>query len=148
MLPESILTIFRALKTDLHLWRCYIISPGSVGKLWLLFRVLASNQIRSVAQSCPTLCDPMNHSTPGLPVHHQLPEFTETHVHRNIKNNLRISAKKKKRISAYYRKFIAGYRNVSLPEANLYSSALKNFKCWVLKTLNALKPPSEKSSHS
>ena len=35
----------------------------------------------SVAQSCPTLCDPMNHSTPGLPVHHQLPEFTETHVH-------------------------------------------------------------------
>ena len=33
------------------------------------------------AQSCPTLCDPMNHSTPGLPVHHQLPEFTQTHVH-------------------------------------------------------------------
>ena len=41
-----------------------------------------SVQIRSVAQSCPTLCDPMNRSTPGLPVHHQLPEFTETHVHR------------------------------------------------------------------
>ena len=39
------------------------------------------DQIRSVAQSCPTLCDPMNHSTPGLPVHHQLPEFTQTHVH-------------------------------------------------------------------
>src|SRR5574337_1031292 len=39
-------------------------------------------QIRSVAQSCPTLCDPMNHSTPGLPVHHQLPEFTETHIHQ------------------------------------------------------------------
>ena len=35
-------------------------------------------QIRSVARSCPTLCDPMNRSTPGLPVHHQLPEFTET----------------------------------------------------------------------
>ena len=34
----------------------------------------------SVAQSCPTLCDPMNHSTPGLPVHHQLPESTQTHV--------------------------------------------------------------------
>ena len=31
---------------------------------------------------CPTLCDPMNRSTPGLPVHHQLPEFTHTHVHR------------------------------------------------------------------
>ena len=41
-----------------------------------------SDQIRSVAQSCPTLCDPMNRSTPGLPVHHQLLEFTQTHVHR------------------------------------------------------------------
>ena len=38
--------------------------------------------VSSVAQSCPTLCDPMNHSMPGLPVHHQLPEFTQTHVHR------------------------------------------------------------------
>ena len=38
-------------------------------------------QFNSVAQSCPTLCDPMNHSTPGLPVHHQLPDFTQTHVH-------------------------------------------------------------------
>ena len=37
---------------------------------------------RLVAQSCPTLCDPMNRSTPGLPVHYQLPEFTQTHVHR------------------------------------------------------------------
>ena len=35
----------------------------------------------SVAQSCPTLCHPMNHSTPGHPVHHQLPEFTQTHAH-------------------------------------------------------------------
>ena len=43
---------------------------------------ILSDQIRSVAQSCPTLCDPMNHSTPGLPVHHQRPEFTETHVHQ------------------------------------------------------------------
>ena len=39
-------------------------------------------QFSSVAQSCPTLCDPMNYSTPGLPVHHRLPEFTQTHVHR------------------------------------------------------------------
>ena len=38
--------------------------------------------LSSVAQSCPTLCDPMTHSTPGLPVHHQLPESTQTHVHR------------------------------------------------------------------
>ena len=39
-------------------------------------------QFSSVSQSCLTLCDPMNHSMPGLPVHHQLPEFTQTHVHR------------------------------------------------------------------
>ena len=58
---------------------------------WLWLHILkASNvtfsiqwvQFSSVAQSCPTLCDPMNCSTPGLPVHHQLPEFTETHVDR------------------------------------------------------------------
>ena len=42
----------------------------------------SSVQFSSVAQSCPTLCDPMNCSTPGLPVHHHLPEFTQTHVHR------------------------------------------------------------------
>ena len=41
-----------------------------------------SDQIRSVAQSCPTLCDPMNRSTPGLPDHHQLLELAQTHVHR------------------------------------------------------------------
>ena len=41
-----------------------------------------SVQFSSVAQSCPTLCNPINRSTPGLPVHHQLPEFTQTHVHR------------------------------------------------------------------
>ena len=42
----------------------------------------SSVQFSSVAQSCPTLCDPMNRSTPGLPFHHQLPEFTQTHSHR------------------------------------------------------------------
>ena len=41
----------------------------------------ASVQFSSVAQSCPTLCDPKNCSTPGLPIHHQLPEFTQTQVH-------------------------------------------------------------------
>ena len=43
---------------------------------------LINYQFSSVAQSYPTLCDPMNHSTPGLSVHHQLPEFTQTHVHQ------------------------------------------------------------------
>ena len=41
-----------------------------------------SIQFSSFAQSCPTHCNPMNRSTPGLPVHHQLPKFTQTHVHR------------------------------------------------------------------
>ena len=43
---------------------------------------ISSVQFSSFAQSCPTLCNPVNRSTPGLPVHHQLPEFTQTHVHR------------------------------------------------------------------
>ena len=43
---------------------------------------LQFSSFSSVAQLCPTLCDPMNRSTPGFPVHRQLPEFTQTHVHR------------------------------------------------------------------
>ena len=43
---------------------------------------LCSVQFSSITQLCPTLCDPMNRSTPGLPVHHQLLEFIQTHVHR------------------------------------------------------------------
>ena len=54
--------------------KCNQLKKGHIG--------VYSVQFSSVAQSCPTLCDPMNHSTPGLPVHHQLPEFTQTHVHR------------------------------------------------------------------
>ena len=42
---------------------------------------ISSVQFSSVSQSCPTLCNPMNHSMPGLAVHYQLPEFTQTHVH-------------------------------------------------------------------
>ena len=51
---------------------------------WLHRRILStiSIQFSSVAPSCLTLCDPVDHSMPDLPVHHQLPEFTETHIHR------------------------------------------------------------------
>ena len=52
---------------------------------WVLYHCTtleASVQFSSVAQSCLTLCNPMNRSTPGLPVHHQLLEFTQTHVHQ------------------------------------------------------------------
>ena len=48
----------------------------------LYLTVYSSVQFSSVTQSCLTLCDPINRSTPGLPVHHHLPEFTQTHVHR------------------------------------------------------------------
>ena len=64
-----------------------MVSHFSSHTLWWLWRKLplrcvSSVQFSSVTQSCPTLWDPMNFSTPGLPVHHQLPEFTQTHVHR------------------------------------------------------------------
>ena len=58
-----------------------------IKKTWSVRVMEHSAQFSSVAQSCPTLCDPMNRSTPGLPVHHQLPEFTQTHVHPAIKKN-------------------------------------------------------------
>ena len=45
------------------------------------WEAISSVQFSSFALSCPTLCDPMNHSTPGLPVHHQLLEFAQTHAH-------------------------------------------------------------------
>ena len=67
-------------------WNVPMCNPGNPlpdiypGKLMSEQR-LSSVQFSSVAQSCPTLCNPMNCSTPGLPVHHQLPEFTHTHVH-------------------------------------------------------------------
>ena len=71
------MTIFKQLATFLLKDNCFtdfvVVCQTST---WI------SHQIRSVAQSCPTICDPMNHSTPGLPVHHQLPEFIQTHVHR------------------------------------------------------------------
>ena len=58
------------------------VQPGTLSLRGDLQLQGCSVQFSSVAQSCPTLCDPMNHSTPGLPVHHQLPESTQTHVHR------------------------------------------------------------------
>ena len=48
--------------------------------IFSVLSLLPRIQFSSVTQSCPTLCNPMNHSTPGLPIHHQLPEFTQTHV--------------------------------------------------------------------
>ena len=56
--------------------------PTSLNVIPALPTCFTSVQFSSVTQSCPTLCEPKNCSTPGLPVHHQLPEFTQTHVHQ------------------------------------------------------------------
>ena len=69
----------KEIKDDINRWRD--IPCSWVGKINIVKRAIRSDQIRSVAQSCLTLCHPMNHSTPGLPVHHQLLEFIQTHVH-------------------------------------------------------------------
>ena len=58
---------------------------GKISQIRLLIpkpATLSSVQFSPGSQSCPTLCDPMNRSMPGLPVHHQLLEFTQTHIHR------------------------------------------------------------------
>ena len=62
--------------------RCYHPRTTLSYVLNLEFPRPCSVQFSSVTQSCPTLCDPMNRSMPGLPVHHQLLEFTQTHVHQ------------------------------------------------------------------
>ena len=68
--------VWRRMDTCICMAETLHCSPETITKL------LTHYQFSSVTQSCPTLCDPMNRSTPGLPVHHQLPEFTQTHVHR------------------------------------------------------------------
>ena len=64
----------------------WLVNPKRINLVTLvklnIFLNLIQIEISSVAQSCPSLCDPINGSTPGLPVDHQLPEFTQTHVHR------------------------------------------------------------------
>ena len=50
----------------------------------VLYREFSSVQFSSVIHSCPTVCDPMNRSTPGLLVHHHMPEFTQTHAHQSL----------------------------------------------------------------
>ena len=58
------------------------VQSSSFISIFFIRTFLVSHQFSSVAQSCLTLCDPMNRSTPGFPVHHHLPEFTQTHIHQ------------------------------------------------------------------
>ena len=84
-IPRQIDKKFRVPKEEKGLWgsrsrdwRCGILK----GEKRTNFFSTAFLQFSSVTHSCPTLCDPMNQSTPGHPVHHQFPEFTQIHVHR------------------------------------------------------------------
>ena len=72
----SFLFKWRSSKNSAQLWIKILIVVVRFTSVFI-----GSVQFSSVTLSCPTLCDPMNCSTPGLPVHHQLPESTETHVH-------------------------------------------------------------------
>ena len=63
-------------------WTPAFLLPQPHPKTLVDVLISSYHQFSSVTQSYPTLCDPMNRHTPGLPVHHQLPEFTQTHIHR------------------------------------------------------------------
>ena len=71
-------------KSSLYIWKFsfHVLLKPNLKDFEHYFASMCSVQFSSVAQSCPTLCNPMNRSMPGLPVHHQLPEFTQTHVHQ------------------------------------------------------------------
>jgi len=69
-------------QSNLHIYLSFLHSLPihAITEYWAACTI-SKGSVSSVSQSCPTLCDPMNRSTPGLPVHHKLPEFTQTHVH-------------------------------------------------------------------
>ena len=84
--PENYKILMKEIKDDINRWRdipCSWVGRINIVKMTMLRNAIyrLNVQFSSVTQSCLTLCDPMNRSTPGLPVHHQLPEFTQTHIH-------------------------------------------------------------------
>ena len=75
--------LYEFVKAELWIWRNRICGGPTINYTWIFNCVEGQHPyLSSVAQSSPTLCDPMNCSTPGLPVHHHLLEFTQTHVYR------------------------------------------------------------------
>ena len=77
--PEKLSLLLTPIKTILQNFPSLVFLQFVFFYCWFTPNI---SSVSSVAQSCPTLCDPMNCSTPGLPVHHQLLEFTHIHVHR------------------------------------------------------------------
>ena len=85
--PVHVVIVTSSQKSQMFLMASGMVNPLQKFLVTLLtptrgIMIHGNHKFSSVAQSCPTLCNPMNCSTPGLPVHHQLPEFTQTHVHR------------------------------------------------------------------
>ena len=87
-LSRFVIAILPRSKHHLILWlqspSALILQPKKIKSVTIstFSPLLSVTQFGSLAKSCPTLCDPMNRSTPGLPVHHHLLEFTQTHVYR------------------------------------------------------------------
>ena len=77
--PASFYKIFEIKVREVITIKIDVLEPHEASRRGIMW---GSVQFSSVAQSCPTLCNHINRSTPGLPVHHQLPEFTQTHVHQ------------------------------------------------------------------
>ena len=81
---DTCITLFiAALFTIARTWKQprFLSTDEWIKKSWYIYTMEYSVQLNSVAQSCPTFCNPMNCSTTGFAVHHQLPEFTQTHYH-------------------------------------------------------------------
>ena len=81
-IPHSIKTNIPPRNSKIYIGYMYAWNTYYIDLILGHIKSLNKLQFSSVTQSCPTLCDPLNRSTPGLPVHHQLQEFTQTHIHR------------------------------------------------------------------
>ena len=80
-LPKYLMCNYSCVKSHFLYFWASVLEGMNIWSNRLWISKILSVQFSSVAQSCLTLCDPMNRSMPGLPVHHQLPEFIQTHVH-------------------------------------------------------------------
>ena len=97
-------------------------------------------QFSSVAQSCPTLCDPMNRSTPGHPVHHQLPEFTQTRVQYSVQFSFSVMSNSETPWTAAHQAFLSKTNTQSLPKLTSIESVMPSSHLFLCCPL--LLPPS------